>query len=395
MASFLRGPHLWLACSLAVGSWLLGCSPGHPGRLMLVITSDLPLDAIAGVRVEVAGETREIGVRPGAATLPLSLVIEARPDRPAGQPVEILTTVVGTDGSNLVTRPTTTTFLPNRTLVLRVDLARRCTPLSGCTEQLRCGPGEACTANGCVTPTIDSATLPDLRVPGEEIGASSTYTPLEACQAISELNCGAAVRCCPAGAGIDPAELERIRGECVVASMEACVADVIPLLEDPRTGYDAVRAAAAIQEGMRLAASCDLSFADWDASSERGLFSALRGSLAPGQACPLMDTADVFACRDGTCNAFASGTCASRACRGEPCTGDTALADYGCGDGLHCAPGVGGAPATCQRRLPTGEECDRDTQCESLICSAVGGSSTKTCRARTASTVFCFQDRMM
>ena len=96
-----------------------------------------------------------------------------------------------------------------------MDLARQCTTLSGCTEQLRCAPGEACSAAGCGTPQIDSDTLPDLRVPGEEIGTTASYTPSEACVAIGELTCGAVLRCCPAVAGYTPEQIEELRTRCL------------------------------------------------------------------------------------------------------------------------------------------------------------------------------------
>lgn len=382
----------WLLASL--GALIHACAPSHDGRLMLVVTSDIPADTLATVQIAVGAESRELAVGPGAASVPLSLVIEATPGRAAGQPVTITASALAADRSVLVSRPVTTTFLPNRTIVLTIDLARRCTPLAGCTEQLRCAPGEACTASGCVSPAIDATTLPDLRNPGDEIGASTSYTAAETCAAFAEVYCGGILRCCPAVAMYTPEEIETLRAQCRTSYDEYCASTLVPLLSDPRTGFDPVRAAAAMNEGTRLAATCDLTYADWTVSFERGIYSALRGSIAPGDRCSLRESADFFACRDGAC--LPSGplmlACAPRACLDDVCSGDYPLADYGCGDGLYCARNA--TNFTCERRLADGEECTRDTQCASQICDEVTDAEGMLlmpghCQPRSRETVFC------
>ncbi len=375
---------------LVAAPGVLGCTATHEGRLMVVVTSDIPLDALASVHAEVAEETHDFPLVDGSS-LPFSFVVAARPDRAPELPVTIEVSGLGHDGSVLVTRPFTTTFVPNRTLVVTIDLARRCSTAAGCSEPLRCGPGEACTATGCTSSVVRSASLPDLRAPGDELGnaAGTSYTPTEACAALGALNCSALLRCCPALVGVSTEDLDRARRQCDAGYAEYCTNTLVPLLEDPMTGCDPLRAAAAIAEGQRLADDCSLSFADWGTSFEVGLFSAMRGTIAVGDRCFLdQDRPQTFfSCLGGAC--LPNGLtlhCTERACADEACAGDFPLADYGCGDGLYCAQR--GASFVCARRLAVGEACTRDSQCASQLCDE-DGTVAGTCQVITPTLVFC------
>lgn len=372
-----------------------GCAAPHDGRLMLVVTSDIPApDLLAAVRVEVGAEVRDIQLGPGASQLPFSLAIDARSGRPPGEPVSIVVSGLASDRSVLVSRPVSTTFVRGRTLTLLVDLARRCTPLAGCSGQLTCEPGQACTVAGCVAPEVDASTLRDVLVPGDELGAAARYTPAEACAAFGEIECGAILGCCPYASRLSAEQLEDLRVQCLDTYAGYCTDTILPILGDPRTAFDPVRAAAVMREGRELAEACDLRFADWAQSYERGVFSALRGTIPRGGACVVADAPGFFSCRDSACLPSDSGfACAPRACLGEPCSDDTEEGDAGCGDDLFCAAQADAF--ACAARLPEGSPCTRDSQCVSQICLGEEMPPTPgVCAIRNATNVFCPSDSM-
>ncbi len=373
---------------------LPACASTHDGRLMVVVSSDIPAPAtLARVRIEVAGEVRELDLVDGTQRLPFSLVVEASPGRLAGQPVDIAVSALDGGGAVLLTRPVRTTFVPNRTLIVPVDLARRCTAdAPGCSGQLRCSPSEACTQDGCVSPALDASELRDVRTPGDELRtAGEGFTPEQACAELGLLVCGAVLRCCPILIGYTQERLDELRTRCLASYEASCMENLVPVLADPRTGFDPVRAATVIAEGNALAADCNLGYADWTTSFERGLYSAMHGTIETGGTCTYEEGAGLFSCRDGACLpapiTFAP-VCADRACEGEPCVGDYDLADYGCGDELFCAPS--GSGFACARRLVEGATCTRDTQCASRLClGAVEGGAPGACAARTIDNVYC------
>lgn len=361
---------------------IAGCSAGHDGRFLVVVSSDVPSpDPLATVRVESGGEVHDFPLSE-STRLPFSFALDARPGRPDDEPVTFVVSGLDPSGAVLVSRPVVATFQPNRTLVLPVALARRCTPLARCAPQLRCDADEACTPDGCDEPEVGSEELGEIRTPGEEVGAS--ITPLEACQVAADFRCAAALRCCSMLGDRTDEEREIFRSECVTALREACTSMTVPILEDPRTAFDPARAAAALEVGASLARACSVDLARWSNSSERGILSALRGTVPLGGACSFDDTAGVLSCRDGAClpeRATLDPVCAAESCLGETCFDSNGIlefasvADLGCADGLYCSDG-GAGPATCSSRLPEGASCDRDAQCESSICDRPAGTCT-------------------
>jgi hypothetical protein len=379
-----------LPFALLLVALVAGCPTPHDGRLMLVVTSDIPApDLLAAVRVEVGSEVRDIQLGPGASQLPFSLAIDARSGRPPREPVSIVVSGLASDRSVLVSRPVTTTFVPGRTLTLLVDLARRCTPFAGCSGQLTCEAGQACTVEGCVSPEVESETLHDVLVPGDELGAAASYTPAEACAAFGEIECNAILGCCPYAERLSAEELESLRVQCLDTYAQYCTDTILPILEDPRTAFDPVRAAAVMREGRELAEDCELRFADWAQSYERGVFSALRGTIPRGGACVVADAPGFFSCRDSACLPSDSGfACAPRACLGEPCSDDTEEGDAGCGDELFCA--AQGDGFACAALRIEGSPCTRDSQCVSQICLGEERPSGEgVCAVRNATNVFC------
>ena len=365
-----------LTLALAVG----GCSNGHAGRFLVVVTSDIPApDQLATVRVSAGVEAHDFALT--ETRLPFSFAVDAAPGRAEAEPVTIEVSGLDRDGTTLVTRPVTTTFRTNRTLVVPVELLRRCTPLAQCGAQLRCGASEACTSDGCVSPILDSADLREVTSPGDELGTS--LTPEQVCDAFANLYCSAAVRCCPDFSLSTPEQLESFRAECMVTSLANCTENSLPIFNDARTGFDAARAAAALEAGEALARQCSVGLAEWSGSIQRGILSALTGTVPAGGACSFEDGAGLFSCRDASCLP-AAGTldpvCQPRACGGQTCFDHRGilelaqLADAGCADGLFCASSAAGA--TCAPLVTDDAPCSRDSQCESRVCQRPAG----TCR---------------
>jgi len=168
---------------------VIGCTGGHDGRFLVVVSSDIPSpDQLARVRVEVGEDAHEFVLGEGTR-LPFSFAVDARPGRPDEDPVTIVVSGLDATGAVLMSFPVTTRFRPNRTLVLPVTLLRRCTALALCGEQLRCGASEACTPDGCVAADVRNEDLREISTPGDEVVAS--LTPEALCVEFADLRCAA------------------------------------------------------------------------------------------------------------------------------------------------------------------------------------------------------------
>ncbi|MBN8610320.1 MAG: hypothetical protein J0L92_07035 [Deltaproteobacteria bacterium] len=351
---------------------VIGCTGGHDGRFLVVVSSDIPSpDQLARVRVEVGEEAHEFVLGEGTR-LPFSFAVDARPGRPDQDPVTVVVSGLDATGAVLMSFPVTTRFRPNRTLVLPVTLLRRCTALALCGEQLRCGASEACTPDGCVPADVDADDLREISTPGDEVVAS--LTPEGVCVELADLHCAAIFRCCSSAGSLPPDDQASLRARCLEQIEADCRTNFLPLFDDPRTGFDGARASAALAAGDALTRQCSLSYAQWGASLEQGILSSLVGTVAQGGACGFSEAGEFFSCRDGACVLEgAAAQCGARACLGQPCFDAqdidvlAALADNGCNDELFCAQGGDGP--RCERVLPDGAECFRNGQCASRICN--------------------------
>lgn len=83
----------------------------------------------------------------------------------------------------------------------------------------------------------------------------------------------------------------------------------------------------------------------------------LRGTVAPGGACPASR-----ACADGFCD---SAVCVANAKVGESCVGKA------CQGGLYCDTDASGALTTCAALQPNGAPCSFDAECRSAGCGDV------------------------
>jgi hypothetical protein len=80
----------------------------------------------------------------------------------------------------------------------------------------------------------------------------------------------------------------------------------------------------------------------------------LRGTVAPGGACPAS-----LVCADGFCD---NAVCVANAKVGESCLGK------GCQGGLYCDTDASGALTTCAALQPNGAPCSFDAECRSAAC---------------------------
>ena len=154
-----------------------GCT-ADATQFMLLIESNLEVETeLTKVQLTVnwqneTGEspmtrTEEIFLAQGATTsadkrtLPLTVAVVPRPEKLDGNVrffVEAFgptDSIKGAEIGRLFTREVRTSFVPNQRKVLQIFLARRCL-----SED--CKNGTTCTENGCVSPVINSADLPDV-----------------------------------------------------------------------------------------------------------------------------------------------------------------------------------------------------------------------------------------
>ncbi len=362
---------------LAAPALAIGCNTAHDGRFLVVVSSDIPSpDQLARVRVEVGGDSHEFSLGP-ETRLPFSFAVDARPGRPSGETVTIVVSGLDATGAVLMSRPVTTTFRPNRTLVLPVALLRRCTAFALCGEQLRCNATEACTPDGCVSSAIDSDDLREVTRAGDEVAAP--LTPDAVCTALADLHCSAAFRCCSAVGSLPAEEQDALLEDCLTTVAENCRTNTLPIFTDARTGFDGARAAAALEVGEGLARQCSLGYARWGVSVEQGIVSSFEGTVAPGGECSFSESGAFFSCRDGAC-VLEGGTpvCGARSCLNQPCFDALgvdvleSLADFGCTDDLYCSQRTEGP--RCERVLPDGTTCLRASQCASGVCLRAPGT---------------------
>ncbi len=145
-------------CALcAIAGWSTACSPSSLTQILVTVDTDLDVPAeLEGVRFVVQGPNGD----PRQATAdfvagdprPAVLSMVHR-GGPLG-PFTIDVTGVGPGGVAVVEREARVSFLPDRVVVLRLQLWRSC-------QDVSCGPEETCGDAGCRSVDIDPAELPD------------------------------------------------------------------------------------------------------------------------------------------------------------------------------------------------------------------------------------------
>ena len=233
--------------------------------------------------------------------------------------------------------------------------------------------------------------------PASQSLASGVISPDRICAALAQAACEGAKRCCSTFTPTDAAI-----ADCTSAQTARCQTQMMPLVSDPRSGYDAHAAATVVASFNASVATCDLRLVEF-ASARDGLLGMFAGTVASAGACPpadLNDGAAVVSCATpGIChiagvgNARLTGTCGSLRPAADPCLLDT---ECDPARSLRCdfnspVPGTIssrgeealGLHGHCVARLADGAACARATECSSLVCE------NKHCVPRTPDRVYC------
>ena len=200
------------------------------------------------------------------------------------------------------------------------------------------------------------------------------------CTTLTGLLCKAEQACCQAaGQRYESAEA------CLQAENASCLSDIQPAALDARTGYSPTRAAEKLNELSAKLASCDQAIGEWLVASD-GLVAAFEGTVDAGGDCTpsgANDAAALLSCKGGSvCRVTPFplvGTCGAEKSSGEGC-----VSELECSEGLRCDPPKA-LNGQCSARLPDGQRCSDNSDCESLLCA--GG----TCAGRTQDAVYCLK----
>jgi hypothetical protein len=208
----------------------------------------------------------------------------------------------------------------------------------------------------------------------------------QVCARLAEIQCAGEEYCCE-NPGRDVAA-------CVTKMTGACTSDLFvdAITLDSRAGFDAMRAADALQTFEDLARECNPMIADFGADPD-GLMAMVRGTVASGGRCSPSIAANkaqqagaLASCRDSATTACLpmsalSWTCAPRAGVGANC-----FSDFNCTDGNYCPnPDLKINMTQCLARKADGAACVESNECLSLTC--VGGS----CAPATKQSAYCLQ----
>lgn len=212
------------------------------------------------------------------------------------------------------------------------------------------------------------------------------------CERLTTIQCAAEAYCC--------AKPGRTVEECKTTLLEACTmeAQFDAVAENPITGFDAARAAAAFEEFEALASECDLGVGAWGRSTE-GLRAMLQGTVAPKGNCapdasnndPLVAAAALASCQNPAqyaCQPRATEkdgkpdwTCDARSDVDGPC-----FTDVNCQEGLYCNNPENRLGAQCRPLKQAGRPCNLAMECESLACE------DNVCVAATRESVYCLAE---
>jgi hypothetical protein len=208
----------------------------------------------------------------------------------------------------------------------------------------------------------------------------------QVCARLAQIQCAGEAYCCE-NPGRDVAA-------CVTKMTGACTGDLFvdAITLDSRTGFDAMRAATALQTFEDLARECNPTIADFGADPD-GLMGMVRGTVEPGGRCSPSIAANkaqqagaLASCRDSATTACLpmsalSWTCAPRAGVGANC-----FSDFNCTSGNYCPnPDLKINMTRCLARKADGAACVESNECLSLTC--VGGS----CAAATTQSAYCLE----
>lgn len=202
---------------------------------------------------------------------------------------------------------------------------------------------------------VDRDRVVEVTITASELGAECS--PGCYCTQLANLACEAQANCCPT-------EPTTTLLECLGSVRARCETDLLPSLEDERTGYDPAVAVDLIGEARELVAECSPDVRRW---GNVDFLEVMRGTKSRGTSCtpdPSVeeDTAALFSCNtdeDLTCRPTETS---AWACQGLSSEGGPCAIGFNCRPGMYCDEG------TCRPRLNLGAACAGNAQCASFLC---------------------------
>jgi hypothetical protein len=207
------------------------------------------------------------------------------------------------------------------------------------------------------------------------------------CARLAQIQCAGEAYCCDSP-GRDVAA-------CESKMTNSCVSDgfVDAITLDARTGFDAARAASALQQFEDMAARCDPTIGDFGADPN-GLMAMVRGTVESGGRCtpPLagnkaQQAGALASCRDPATTACLPMSALSWTCAPRGGVGATCFSDFNCTNGNYCPnPNLQvNTNNKCLARKADGTGCVESNECLSLTCT--GG----TCAPATTQSAYCLE----
>jgi len=207
------------------------------------------------------------------------------------------------------------------------------------------------------------------------------------CARLAQIQCAGEAYCCDSPG--------REVAACEAKMVDACASDnfVDAITLDSRAGFDAMRAASALQQFEDMAARCDPMIGDFGADPN-GLMAMVRGTVEAGGRCtpPLagnkaQQAAAVSSCRDPATTVCLPMSALSWTCAPRGGVGSTCFSDFNCTNGNYCPNPMlqVNTNIKCLARKADGTGCVESNECLSLTC--VAGK----CAPATTQSAYCLE----
>jgi hypothetical protein len=206
------------------------------------------------------------------------------------------------------------------------------------------------------------------------------------CARLAQIQCAGQDYCCESPAS----DVATCEAEMTDTCNREGFVDAVTL--DSRTGFDAMRAATALQQFEDMAGRCDPTIADFGAAPD-GLMAMLGGTVeaggrcSPGLASNMPQRAGALAsCRNPATTACLPTSALNWMCAPRAGAGASCFTDFNCTDGHYCPnPDFKINMTQCLPRKPDGMGCAAANECVSLTC--VGGN----CAPATTQSAYCLE----
>lgn len=252
--------------------------------------------------------------------------------------------------------------------------------------------GAASDPAGSGTPMMMTTTPPSTTPPAMRVfnaGSDPARNMVQAghvCARLAQIQCAGEAYCCDSP-GRDVAA-------CETKMNSVCAKDghVDDITLNMKAGFDATRAATALQQFEDMASRCDTTIGDFGADPD-GLMAMVRGTIAAGGKCsPPVTGGDAAAagalasCQDSATTACLPSSALNWTCAPRGTAGANCFTDLNCQADFYCPnPDLKINMTKCLARKALGESCAQPGECTSLTCIA------GTCAAPTTQSAYCLE----